>query len=97
MILGASFDSPEDNGKFAKKYSFPFPLLCDEKRELGIAYGACASADAPVPSRISYWIGPDGRVRAAYSKVSPPSHPAEVLVDIERDGSPDVTAVPGTK
>ena len=95
MILGASFDSPEANARFARKYAFQFPLLCDESREIGIAYGACESADAPTASRISYWIGPDGRIRASYPKVSPASHPAEVLQEIEGGSSPDATAVPG--
>lgn len=48
-----------------------------------MAYGACDSPDARVPSRISYLIGPDGRIRAAYEKVSPPTHPAEVLQELE--------------
>jgi peroxiredoxin Q/BCP len=68
---------------FAKKFSFPFPLLCDEQRTIGLAYGACDSPEAKTASRISYWIGPDGRVRAAYPKVSPPSHPQEVLEAIK--------------
>ncbi len=31
-ILGASFDTPEENKAFAEKFDFPFPLLCDTKR-----------------------------------------------------------------
>jgi hypothetical protein len=30
-ILGIRFDSVEDNRKFAEKYQFNFPLLCDIK------------------------------------------------------------------
>ncbi len=82
-MLGASFDDQEANARFAVKFSFPFPLLCDTDRSLGLAYEACESPDARVPARISYLIGPDGRIRAAYSKVSPPTHPAEVLKELE--------------
>jgi len=39
-ILGASFDTPADNAAFARKYSFPFPLLSDPDRTLALAYGA---------------------------------------------------------
>ncbi len=82
-VLGASFDSAEANARFAKKYSFPFPLLCDINREIGLAYGACASADAGSPSRISYLIGPDGKIREAYSTVIPATHPQDVLKALE--------------
>jgi peroxiredoxin Q/BCP len=61
-------------------------LLCDTDRSLGLAYEACETPDAKVPARISYLIGPDGRIRAAYSKVSPPTHPAEVLKELEGAG-----------
>ncbi len=80
----------EANARFAKKYSFPFPLLCDVKREIGLAYGACASPDAGSANRISYLIGPDGKVRQAYSTVSPATHPAEVLAALEGSSASSV-------
>ena len=49
---------------------------------MGLAYGACDSADAKHASRISYWIGTDGTVRKAYAKVNPSTHVAEVLSDL---------------
>jgi thioredoxin-dependent peroxiredoxin len=78
-VLGASFDSVSDNAAFAKKFGFPFPLLCDEKREVGLAYGACDSADASTAKRISYLIGKDGTILQAYPKVTPATHPQETL------------------
>ncbi len=74
-----SFDTVSANAAFAKKFEFPFPLLCDVKREIGQAYGACDSPDASSAKRISYLVGPDGKIRKAYEKVSPPTHPQEVL------------------
>jgi peroxiredoxin len=44
-----------------------------------MAYGACDSADARSANRISFLIGPDGKIREAYPKVSPATHPQEVL------------------
>ena len=32
MILGVSFDTPDDNKKFAEKFHFNFPLICDTDR-----------------------------------------------------------------
>jgi peroxiredoxin Q/BCP len=78
-ILGASFDDEKDNAAFAKKFSYPFPLLCDEKREIGMAYGACADPKDEYAKRITYVIGPDGKIAQAYPKVSPKSHPREIL------------------
>ena len=72
----------EENRAFADKFSFPFPLLCDTTRELGLAYGAADSADAGNAKRISYLIGPDGTVARAYAQVSPQAHPAQVLEDL---------------
>jgi peroxiredoxin Q/BCP len=78
-ILGASFDSIEDNAAFARKQGYSFPLLCDVKREIGVAYGAASSPESGNASRISYVIGPDGKITHAYPKVSPKDHPDEVL------------------
>lgn len=72
----------QDNAAFAKKYHYNFPLLCDTTREIGMAYGACDDASAGTARRISYLIGPDGRVVKAYPKVNAATHPDEVLKDL---------------
>lgn len=82
MILGASFDPPEANAEFKRKFDFPFPLLCDERRELGLAFGACEAADAPAAKRITAVIGPDGKMRHIYRQVDPKAHPEQVLQDL---------------
>ena len=69
----------EENAAFAKKFEYPFPLLCDVKREYGLAYGAADDAKAGYASRITYVIGPDGRIAQAHPKVSPKAHPKEIL------------------
>jgi len=81
QILGISFDSQEANARFAKKLAYNFPLLCDTDRKVGLAYGACDDPKAASAKRISYLIGPDGRVKKAYATVKPAEHPAEVLQD----------------
>ncbi len=84
MILGVSFDSVESNAAFAKKFDFPFKLLCDTGRKVGLAYGACTDAKAGYANRISYLIDEQGRIAAAYPKVSPAEHPGQVLADAAR-------------
>jgi peroxiredoxin Q/BCP len=53
------------NAAFARKFGFNFPCLCDTGRQVGLAYGACDDAKARTAKRISYLIGPDGRIRKA--------------------------------
>lgn len=72
----------EENAAFAAKFDFPFPLLCDVKREIGIAYGACDTPDAEYARRISYLIGPDGRIEKTYASVKASEHPQQVLADL---------------
>jgi thioredoxin-dependent peroxiredoxin len=86
-ILGVSFDTAAENAAFAEKFDYPFPLLCDTKREIGLAYGACDAPDAETARRISYWIGPDGRIRRAYGSVAPAEHPRQVLQDVESEAA----------
>lgn len=78
MILGASVDDVDANARFAAKYAFPFPLLCDPDRTLSLAYHAVESKEG-IARRISYLIGPDGRIEVAWPKVKPAAHTAEVL------------------
>ena len=80
--MGVSFDTVADNAAFAQKFNFPFPLLCDTTRTLGLAYGACDDAKASYAKRISYLIDEEGKVCKVYDAVNPRSHPAEVLADL---------------
>jgi peroxiredoxin Q/BCP len=79
-VLGVSYDSPEKNRSFADKNSLPFRLLSDSDHELANAVGA-ARALLPVAKRVSYLVGPDGRVLVAYPDVDPSTHAAQVIED----------------
>lgn len=81
-MVGASFNTVEQNAAFAKKNSFDFPLLCDTDRVLGIACGACASAKDRYAKRVSLLIDEAGRVIRFYDSVNPRDHPAQVLADV---------------
>ena len=77
-----SFDTVEDNAAFAKKFGYPFPLLCDTTREIGMAYGAADDPKAEYASRITYVIDPAGTIAQAHPKVNPKSHPKEILASL---------------
>ncbi len=72
----------EENRAFEQKFDFPFPLLCDVTRHIGLTYGACDTPDAEYARRISYLIGPDGRIVRAYDAVKASEHPQQVLADL---------------
>lgn len=81
-ILGVSFDTIQENADFAAKNQYPYPLLCDTERKIGLAYGACDSGDAQYARRITYVIGPDGKIAKAFEKVDARQHPAELAAQI---------------
>jgi len=85
-VLGASFDSPEDNRTFAETEGFGFRLLSDADRSVGRAYDAARPDDDPLaslPLRVSYLIDPDGVIRRAYLVTDTAGHAAEVLADLQ--------------
>jgi peroxiredoxin Q/BCP len=82
VILGVSFDTPEENKAFAEKFGFNFPLLSDTGRQMGLAYGACDDASAANARRVGVIIGPDGRVKAWYPKVDARAFPSQALTQI---------------
>jgi len=81
-VVGVSFDTPAENAAFAKKFGFNFPLICDLDRKVGLAYGAADAATSPNAKRVGVIIGPDGKVKAWYPKVSAQGFPTEALQQI---------------
>jgi len=82
VVLGASFNTVEQNAAFAAKYQFGFKLLCDTTHEVAAAYGACENVKARYPDRMSFLIDGDGRIERVYDRVDPRDHAAKVLVDV---------------
>jgi thioredoxin-dependent peroxiredoxin len=81
-LLGVSFDPPASNAKFVATYHFPFRLLSDSDHKLAVAVGAADSTSRPWARRISYLVGPDGKVIKAYDHVQPAEHAGQVLADL---------------
>lgn len=78
-----SFDSVAENKAFAEKFHFPFRLLSDPDRKIGLRYHATAPGETKGAKRITYLIGPGGTIARAFEKVDAGIHPAEVLAAID--------------
>ena len=90
MILGASFDTIEENKAFADAEGFPYRLLSDPNKTAGERYEVVRAPDhqfANFPERFSYLIDPSGVIHAAYNVTDVAGHPQHVLDDI-RAASP---------
>lgn len=83
-IVGVSFDKAEASLAFARKYSFPFPMIADESRAIGLLYGAADTVSDEFAPRIAYLIGPDGTIVEAHAKVDAAGYPGEQLESLRR-------------
>jgi peroxiredoxin Q/BCP len=84
VVLGVSADSAASHNKFAHRFRLPFVLLADEDKAIALAYGAWGEKSFLGRKymgmrRITFLIGPNGRIRKIWRKVKPPKHAAEVL------------------
>ena len=81
-MIGVSFDTPAENKAFAEKNNFPFPLVSDTDRKLGMSYGACDSPKDEYARRIAYVIDGNGKVLQAHPKVDAKTYPKEQLASL---------------
>jgi thioredoxin-dependent peroxiredoxin len=87
-IIGCSGDSVEAQTKFKVKHKLNFPLLADTEFNVVEAYGARRMKSFLGKTflgivRMTFWIGPDGKIRKIWENVTPKGHAAEVLEVIE--------------
>jgi len=88
VILGVSPDSVKSHDKFVKKFSLPFTLLADEDKKIAEAYGVWGmkifwGRKYLGTHRVTFLIGPDGRIKKIWPDVKPEEHAAEVLAALE--------------
>ena len=74
----------ESQAKFKAKHKLTFPLLADTEFDVIEPYGARRMKSFLGKSflgivRMTFWIGPDGKIRAIWDKVTPKGHANEVL------------------
>ena len=87
VVLGVSPDPVKSHDKFVNKFKLPFPLLADEDRRIVEAYGVWGQKSFLGRKymgtyRVTFLIGPDGRIQKIWPAVKPAEHAAEVLAAI---------------
>jgi peroxiredoxin Q/BCP len=83
-LLGVSTDPVKAHEKFAAKYKLPFQLLADEDKKIVQAYGVWGEKSFLGRKylgthRVTFLIGPDGRIQKTWPAVTPADHAKEVL------------------
>ena len=86
-ILGVSTDPVAKHDRFISKYELPFTLLADPDRQLVEAYGVWGEKTFMGRKyqgtfRVTFLIGPDGRIRRIWPDVKVAEHASEVLAAI---------------
>lgn len=81
IVLGVSTQDGESHRRFAAKHGLTFSLLADPDKAIARAYGALGLLG--YAKRVTFLIGPDGRVARVFGSVSPGAHAAEVVAAID--------------
>jgi peroxiredoxin Q/BCP len=84
VVLGVSTDLVKSHDKFVEKFKLPFILLADADKKIVEAYGVWGEKTFMGRKylgthRVTFLIGPDGRIRKIWPKVKPDEHALEVL------------------
>jgi peroxiredoxin Q/BCP len=84
LIVGISPDTVKAQAKFKTKFGLPFILLADADRKVADAYGVVKEKNmygkkVMGVSRMTFIIGPDGKIEKIFDKVKPEGHAGEVL------------------
>ena len=84
VVFGVSPDSVKSHDKFVEKFKLPFTLLADENKKIVEAYGVWGEKSFMGrkylgTNRVTFLIGPNGRIKKIWPLVKPEEHAAEVL------------------
>ena len=87
VIFGVSPDSVKSHDKFVEKFKLPFTLLADEDKKIVEAYGVWGEKSFMGRKymgvyRVTFLIGPDGKIKKIWPTVKPEEHAAEVLAEL---------------
>ena len=69
------------------KYKLPFPLLADDEKKIVNAYGVWGEKvfmgrRYMGTNRVTFWIGPDRKIKRIWPKVKPEEHAKEILAAV---------------
>ena len=76
-VLGVSVQDVASHRAFREKYGLTFDLIADPRKTISSAYHALGFLG--VAKRVTYVIGADGRILAAYRRIDPGTHSQEAL------------------
>ena len=84
VVLGVSTDAVKSHDKFVEKFKLPFTLLADTEKKIVEAYGVWGEKmfmgrKYLGTHRVTFLIGPDGRIKKIWPLVKPEEHAEEVL------------------
>ena len=84
VVLGVSTDSGKSHDKFAAKYRLPFTLVADEDKQIVQDYGVWGEKSFMGRKymgthRVTFLVGPDGKIKRIWPEVKPAEHAQEVL------------------
>ena len=84
VVLGVSTDPVKAHDKFVEKFKLPFTLLADVDKKIVAACGVWGEKSFMGRKylgthRVTFLIGPEGRIRKIWPLVKPEAHAAEVL------------------
>ena len=87
VVLGVSVDPVKAHAKFVEKYKLPFTLLADEDKKIVEAYGVWGQKSFVGRKymgthRVTFLIGPEGKIKKIWPEVKPQEHAREVLDEI---------------
>ena len=87
VVLGVSTDPVKSHDKFVTKFRLPFTLLADVDKRIVQAYGVWGEKSFMGRKylgthRVTFLIGPDGRIRKIWPQVRPEEHAEEVLAEL---------------
>ena len=80
-IFGVSRDPEASHKAFMQKYTLPFPLVADTSGAVQKAYHVPNSIWGTT-KRVSFLVGPDGKIARVYPDVDPGVHAKELLAAI---------------
>jgi len=84
VLLGISADTSAKQKKFQEKYHLPYTLLADTEKKISRAFGVIKDKSMYGKvfkgiSRMTFVIGPDGKILHVFDNVKAAGHAEEVL------------------
>lgn len=81
VVIGVSTQDNDSHRQFAEEHGLKFALIADEDRSIAKSYGVGSMLG--MSKRVTFLIGPDGKIAKVYEDVTPKEHAAQLLSDLD--------------